>query len=96
MCIDFDTLYHIEHKGRMAFQSPSKKIRNLTDTEWSRINIFINRYVAKNTENWSFKNSMLEFSINIADNNVLYGKQTGDDINIIDEGLIDEGEIVAI
>jgi len=42
-CFDYDTLYHIEHQGRMTYQSPSKKLNNLTDEEWSRINIFINR-----------------------------------------------------
>lgn len=96
LCFDFDTLHHIRHKGRMAFQSPSKKLRNLTDEEWSRINIFINRFVARNLENWSSKNTMLEFKIEVVNDHTFMCKQAGDDINTIPSELIRQSEIIAI
>lgn len=95
-CFDFDTLHHIDHRGRMAFQSPSKKLQNLSDEEWSRLNIFINRYISKKVAPWSVNKGMLNFEVSRKDDCLIQCWQQGEDENIIPEALMREAEIEAI
>ncbi len=93
---NFDTLYHIPHKARTANQSPSGYLKNVSDEEWARQNIFINRYLASKLEKWSPWHSMLNFNIQLTDPHSCICQQTGDDLNIIAPDLIKEAEIMAM
>ena len=95
-CFNYDTMYHIEHQGRMEFQSPSKKLKNLNDEEWSRINIFFNRYIAEKMVKWSAQHNFMKFNIDIKDQNTIICEQSGADENKIPGDLILEAEIAAI
>ncbi|MCF8235818.1 MAG: glycosyltransferase [Bacteroidales bacterium] len=95
-CFDYDTLHHIDHQGRMAFQSPSKKLKNLSDEEWSRLNIFISRYISKKVAPWSVNKGMLNFEVSRKDDCLIQCWQQGEDENIIPEALMREAEIEAI
>jgi glycosyltransferase involved in cell wall biosynthesis len=96
LTFNFNTLYHIEHRGRMDFQSPSNKLTNLTDEEWSRINIFINRFVAKKLDSWDQKYNFLEFNIETVDNTNINCNQSGKDLNQLPAELIINAENIAV
>ena len=96
LTFNFNTLYHIEHRGRMDFQSPSNKLNNLTDEEWSRINIFINRFVAKKLARWDQKYNFLEFNIETVDNTNINCNQSGKDLNQLPAELIISAENTAV
>jgi hypothetical protein len=93
---NFDTLYHIPHKARTVNQSPSRYLKNVSDEEWARQNIFINRYLASKLEKWSPWHTMLNFNIQLTDPHSCICQQAGDDLNIIATDLIKEAEIVAM
>lgn len=63
--IDLDSLYHIEHGGRMLNQIKSIDFTNISDEEWARLNILKNRHIAYSLKEWDSSFPMAEFSVDI-------------------------------
>lgn len=96
--LDFDvtSLHHIEHQARTINQDPSKYLSNISDEEWARHNILANRYIVTNFENWSEKNTMLDFNIEVVDEHTMLCSQSGPDTNLFPPELVNKGVAVAI
>jgi glycosyltransferase involved in cell wall biosynthesis len=92
---DYDTLSHIEHEDRMANQSRSTRFQNISDEEWSTLNIFINRFLCEKM-NWSIDYKQAGFQIINQENNYLIVEMLNDSTNHISENLLDEGLIIAV
>lgn len=93
--LDPGFLCHIGHGDRMKHQKPPA-FHDLSDEEWARQNIFINRYLATKLEQWSSLNQMMPFRIREVDHQTCLCQQESADFNTIPAGLIREAERVAM
>lgn len=96
MDFDLDTICHIEHENRTKFQVGEKIFDNISNSEWERFNILKNRYIAKRISQWNFKKEMLQFQVDLKENDILYVSSIGENRNIVDEKILIESEIIAI
>jgi glycosyltransferase involved in cell wall biosynthesis len=92
---DYDTLSHIEHEDRMANQSKSTRFQNISDEEWSTLNIFINRFLCEKI-NWSIENKQRGFQIIDQEQKYLVVEMLDNSENQLSENLMGEGLIIAV
>ncbi len=93
--LDPDHLNHIEHDERMKNQKPPE-FHDLSDAEWARQNIFINRFLANKMEKWSSLCQMMPFRIKEMGDQTSICYQDGADTNTVSSELLSEAEKIAM
>jgi glycosyltransferase involved in cell wall biosynthesis len=93
---NFDTLHHIEHPARMQHQERSSVFMDISDEEWSRLNILTNRHLCRKTALWSLKNEMAPYKIIDSDTDKYIVETTQLDRNKIPLHIREEAFQVAI
>lgn len=94
--ISNDTLHHIEHEHRTIHQDATRALFSLPDSERAVIQILMNRYISRQMEPWSSKQTMRDFRMEQRGDNHILCDPLIDDNRVIPPELWEISRVVAV